>query len=278
VIAGIDWIAAYRALPAVANMSVSGGFSTALNDAVQRATSAGVTFAVAAGNSASDACGYSPSSAPNAITVGATTSIDGMATYSNWGECVDVFAPGSNIYSAWNTDDYSMGYSNGTSMATPHVAGAAALYLQLHPGASPAEVTANIIGNATSGALSGLLGSSANKLLRVNGTGGTITLPPVTEPPPPPPSSNAAPSASFSVSCQKGSCSFDGSTSRDESGVTSYVWSFGDGTSSAASSPYANHNYTQRGNYSVTVSLTVSDAAGLTSTSQKTISIKNNGK
>ena len=279
VIAGVDWVTAYRALPAVANMSVSGGFSSALNDAVQRATSSGVVFAVAAGNSAYDACQYSPASAPNALTVGATTSTDVMASYSNYGACVDVFAPGSNIYSAWNSDDYSMGYSNGTSMATPHVAGAAALYLQLHPGASPAEVAANIVGNATSGALSGLAGSSTNKLLRVNGTGETISPPPATEPPPPPPpATNAAPSASFSVSCQKGSCSFDGSTSRDDSGVTSYVWSFGDGTSSAASSPYANHNYTQRGNYSVTVSLTVSDAAGLTSTSQKTISIKNNGK
>jgi subtilisin family serine protease len=278
VIAGVDWVTAYRALPAVANMSVSGGFSTALNDAVQRAVAAGVTFAVAAGNSASDACGYSPASAPNALTVGATTSIDGMATYSNWGGCVDLFAPGSNIYSAWNTDDYSMGYSNGTSMATPHVAGAAALYLQLHPAASPGEVAANLVGNATSGPLSGLLGASPNRLLRVNGNGGNISLPPTTEPPPPPPPSNSAPSASFSVSCQKGSCDFDGSASSDDSGVTSYQWSFGDGTASAASSPYASHDYTRKGNYSVTISLTVSDAAGLKSTAQKTITVKNNGR
>ena len=278
VIAGVDWVTASRALPAVANMSVSGGFSSALNDAVQRSINSGVTYVVAAGNSASDACGYSPASAPSAVTVGATTSVDAMATYSNWGGCVDLFAPGSNIYSSWNTDDYSMGYSNGTSMATPHVAGAAALYLQQNPGASPAEVAANVVSNATSGALSGLLGSSANKLLRVNGSGGSITLPPTTEPPPPPPPSNAAPSASFSVSCQKGSCNFDGSSSSDDSGVTSYQWTFGDGTSSAASSPYTTHNYTQKGNYSVTVSLTVSDAAGLRSTAQKTITIKNNGR
>jgi len=97
VIAGIDWVASNRTLPAVANMSVSGGFSQALNDAVQRATDAGVVFAVAAGNSAADACNYSPASAPNAITVGATTNTDAMASYSDWGSCVDLFAPGSGI-------------------------------------------------------------------------------------------------------------------------------------------------------------------------------------
>jgi subtilisin family serine protease len=257
-------------------MSVSGGFSQALNDAVQRATDAGVVFTVAAGNSAADACNYSPASAPNALTVGATTNTDAMASYSDWGTCVDLFAPGSSIYSAWNTDDYSMGSANGTSMATPHVAGAAALYLQNNPGASPSEVASAIVGNATSGALGSLLGSSPNRLLRVNGSGGTVTPPPVVEQPSQP--VNSAPSASFSVSCTKGSCSFDGSSSSDDAGISSYQWTFGDGTSSAVASPYASHNYTQKGNYSVTVTLTVSDGAGLTGRSQKTIQIKNNGR
>jgi subtilisin family serine protease len=276
VIAGVDWVASNRTLPAVANMSVSGGFSQALNDAVQRATDAGVVFTVAAGNSAADACNYSPASAPNALTVGATTNTDAMASYSDWGTCVDLFAPGSSIYSAWNTDDYSMGSANGTSMATPHVAGAAALYLQNNPGASPSEVASAIVGNATSGALGSLLGSSPNRLLRVNGSGGTVTPPPVVEQPSQP--VNSAPSASFSVSCTKGSCSFDGSSSSDDAGISSYQWTFGDGTSSAVASPYASHNYTQKGNYSVTVTLTVSDGAGLTGRSQKTIQIKNNGR
>jgi serine protease len=282
VVAGVDWVAANRVLPAVANMSVSGGYSQALNDAVQRGINAGVTFAVAAGNSAADACGYSPASATGALTVGATTSADAAASYSNYGACVDLFAPGSAIYSAWSSDDYSMGSANGTSMAAPHVAGAAALFLQTNPGASPAEVVSAIKGNTTSGALSGLIGYSPNSLLRVNGSGGSVTPPPPppTEPAPAPaPPSNSAPSASFSVSCQKGNCSFDGSASSDDAGITSYTWSWGDGTSTVtAASPYASHSYAQKGNYTVSVTLTVSDAAGLKSNTSRTVSIKNNGR
>lgn len=278
VVAGVDWVASNRILPAVANMSISGGFSQALNDAVQRGIDAGVTFAVAAGNSASDACYYSPASASGALTVGATTSVDAAASYSNYGGCVDLFAPGSNIYSAWSSDDYSMGSANGTSMATPHVAGAAALFLQTNPGASPAEVVSAIKGNTTSGALSGLIGYSPNSLLRVNGSGGTVTPPP-TESEPVPGPTNSPPSSSFSASCQKGSCSFDGSASRDDAGITSYLWSWGDGTSTVTSaSPYASHSYSQKGNYTVSVTLTVSDAAGLKSSVSKTLNIKNNGR
>lgn len=280
VIAGINWVASNRVLPAVANMSVGGGFSQALNDAVTAAIGSGVTFAVAAGNNASDACSYSPSSTPTAITVGATTNVDAMASFSNYGGCVDLFAPGNSIYSAWNTDDNSMGSASGTSMATPHVAGAAALYLQAYPGASPAEVAQAIVGGATSGALGSLGSNSVNLLLRVNGQGGTVT-PPVAPPPPPPapPVVNSPPSASFSVSCFKGACTFDGSASKDDSGISSYNWSFGDGTSSVtAANPIATHNYTQKGNYWMNVSLTVRDAAGLSSTTQTTVQIKNNGK
>lgn len=278
VIAGIDWVAANRVLPAVANMSVGGGYSSALNDAVQSATNAGVTFAVAAGNNASDACNYSPSSAANAITVAATTNVDQQASFSNFGGCVDVYAPGNSIYSAWNTDDSSMGTASGTSMATPHVAGAAALYLQSHPSASPAEVASALSSDATSGALSLLGIGSPNKLLHVNGSGGSVTPPPSSSPTPAP-APNNPPSASFSVTCNKGSCSFDGSASTDDSGISSFVWNFGDGTSSVtAANPYASHNYSQKGNYNVVVTLTVNDAGGLKSTTQKTVSIKNNGR
>ena len=286
VVAGVDWLVANRRLPAVANMSVSGGFSQALNDAVQRGVNAGVSFVVAAGNSASDACSYSPASAPNAITVGATGNTDAMAGFSNWGGCVDLFAPGSGVYSAWNTDDGSMGTASGTSMATPHVAGAAALYLQSNPSASPAAVASAINGNATVGAISSLAGSSPNRLLRVNGSGGSVEPAPAPSPPPPPPPPpttsepvNSAPSASFSYSCHKSSCRFDGSSSADDGGITSYTWSWGDGSSSVTNSgPVTTHEYTRKGNYTVTVTLTVTDAAGLKSSAQRSVSIRNNGK
>lgn len=274
VVAGVDWVTANRNLPAVANMSVSGGVSAALNDAIARGMAAGVTFAVAAGNSASDACSYSPASAAGALTVAATTSSDAQASYSNWGGCVDLYAPGSAVYSAWNTDDYAMGNANGTSMATPHVAGAAALYLQANPGASPAEVNNAVVSNATSGALSALGGSSPNRLLRVNGSGGTVTLPPP-PPPSPPPSSNVGPAASFASSCpgNKNNCTFDASSSSDDSGIVNYSWTFGDGSSSAsATNPKANHSYNAKGSYVVT--LTVQDAGGLSASAQKTISVK----
>jgi subtilisin family serine protease len=220
---------------------------------------------VAAGNAATDACGYSPSSVPAALTVGATTSTDAEASFSNYGSCVDLFAPGNSIYSAWNTDDYSMGTSSGTSMASPHVAGAVALYLQGNPGASPATVAQAIMSNTTSGALSGLLGGSVNRLLRVNGSGGTVTPPP----PPPPTSTNQAPVASFNANCQRNVCSFI-STSTDDSGIVSYAWTFGDGGSGSGSA--VSHTYTARGNY--TIGLTVRDGAGLASTAYKSVNVK----
>jgi subtilisin family serine protease len=267
VVAGVDYVTAYHASPAVANISISGGYSSAVNTAVQNSINSGVTYVVAAGNSAADACGYSPASVPGALTVGATTSSDAQASYSNSGACVDLFAPGSAIYSAWNTDNYSMSTLNGTSMATPHVAGAAALYLQTNPGASPATVAQAIVSNSTSGALTGLLNGSANRLLRVNGSGGTVLLPP----PPPPPTSytNNAPVASFTANCSKTSCSFI-STSSDDHGIVSYSWTFGDGTSGTGTG--VAHTYSSRGNY--TVGLTVRDTDGLSSTTYKSVNVK----
>jgi Subtilisin-like serine proteases len=278
VIAGVDWVTANRQLPAVANMSVGGGLSSSLNSAVEKAISAGVVFAVAAGNNASDACSYSPSSATNALTVAATQSNDYQASYSNFGSCVDLYAPGSGIYSSWNTDDYSMGSASGTSMATPHVAGAAALYLESNPTATPADVANAILSSATSNALLGVTAGTVNRLLRTNGSGsGTITnpTPTPTPTPAPPPSTNAAPTASFTASCasNKNNCSFDASSSKDDTGITSYSWSFGDGTSAVtAANPGASHTYNSKGSY--TVSLTVTDGAGLSASAQLTVSIK----
>ncbi len=172
IIAGIDWVANNKILPSVANMSIGGGYSQALNDAVKNLVNSGVVVAVAAGNSAYDACQYSPSSEATAITVGATDRYDEKASFSNYGTCLDLFAPGVDIYSAWNTSDTSLGSANGTSMATPHVAGVIALYLEQNPTATPAQVAEAIKSKATTGGLKTILTGSPNTLLNslFNGT------------------------------------------------------------------------------------------------------------
>jgi aqualysin 1 len=173
VISGIDWVAAdhVAGAPAVANMSLGGGASSAVDTAVKNAIADGVTFAVAAGNSNADACRYSPARVPDALTVGATTSKDDRASYSNYGKCLDLFAPGSSITSAWSTGDGATNTISGTSMATPHVAGVAALYLQ-GGYQSPANVASEITSKATSGVVKGLtnrkFNGTPNKLLFTN--------------------------------------------------------------------------------------------------------------
>lgn len=177
VIAGIDWVAASTLRPAVANMSLGGGYSQSLNAAVARAVAKGVTFAVAAGNSNADACKSSPSSEATAIAVGATSSNDARASYSNWGSCVDIFAPGSSITSAWMTGDTATNISSGTSMASPHVAGAAALVLQGNPTAAPATVRDALRGSATSNHVSGAGTASPNLLLNALAASSPIAVP-----------------------------------------------------------------------------------------------------
>lgn len=163
VIAGVDWVAAKAIKPAVANMSLGGGFSQSLNDAVTGAVNAGVTFAIAAGNSNANACNYSPASTPSAITVGASTSTDARSSFSNYGSCLDIFAPGSAITSSTMDGGYQSW--NGTSMATPHVAGAAALLLSANPSWTPTQVASAMIGNATLNKITSPGTNSPNRLL-----------------------------------------------------------------------------------------------------------------
>ncbi|MEZ4416442.1 MAG: S8 family serine peptidase [Gemmatimonadota bacterium] len=192
VIGGVDWVAANRTDPAVANMSLGGGVSSALNTAVANAVASGVVFAVAAGNENTDACTKSPASAGAALTVGASTSADQRSSFSNYGTCVDLFAPGSAITSSTNSSDVSTGTWNGTSMATPHVAGAAALVRASDPSLSASQVSSLILTNATSGVLSGIGSGSPNLLL--------YTLLGGSPPPPPPPADKVVHVASIDVS------------------------------------------------------------------------------
>ncbi len=165
VIAGVDWVTSNRSGPSVANMSLGGGASTALDNAVQNSVAAGVTFVVAAGNENQNACNVSPARAVNAVTVGSTTNTDARSSFSNFGTCVDIFAPGSSITSTWSTSDTATNTISGTSMASPHVAGVAALYLEGNPSASPATVTSALTSTASTGKLSSIGTGSPNLLL-----------------------------------------------------------------------------------------------------------------
>jgi serine protease len=266
IISAVDWITANVVRPAVVDMALTTALSSTLNSAIQNSISAGITYVAAAGSNSSDACSYSPSSVSGAITVAALGGSDAQSTYTNAGSCVDLYAPGDQILSAFATDDNITGQMTGTSQASAFVAGAAALYLETHPQASPAEVAQAIVSGATVGVVNGVTLNTPNLLLRVGGSDSGS--------PQPAPVGNQPPSASFTASCRKTSCSFNASGSKDDVGIASYAWSFGDGTSASSAGPTVSHTYNVKGTVSETVTLVVTDVGGLTATSKVTLSIK----
>ncbi|GAA4439956.1 serine protease [Actinokineospora soli] len=177
VIAGVDWVTSNHVKPAVANMSLGGGASTALDDAVRRSIAAGVSYAVASGNSNANACNYSPARVAEALSVNASDSSDARASFSNYGTCTDLFAPGVSITAPWYTSNTATNTISGTSMASPHVAGVAALYLAANPSATPSQVHSAIVNGAVTNKITNPGTGSANRLLQT-GTGGTDPEPP----------------------------------------------------------------------------------------------------
>lgn len=202
VIAGIDYVTAQKnsntGVPMVANMSLGGGASSALDAAVQNSITAGVSYAVAAGNGnfigrEQDACKYSPARAPDAMTIGASDSTDTKASWSNYGACVDWFAPGVGITSAYYSSDSATATWSGTSMATPHTAGVAALYLELYPAASPLTVRNALFDLTTKGIVQSSKTTNNHLLYGKVGSGGGGSAPTPTPVPSPTPTPGPSP-------------------------------------------------------------------------------------
>lgn len=194
VVAGLDWVVAHHAVgtPAVVNLSLGGSASSAVDTAIQAVTNDGVTAVVAAGNSAADACNSSPARVPAAVTVAASDSADRQASFSNFGSCVDLYAPGVGITSTYYTSATATASMSGTSMASPHVAGAAALLLSQNSALTPAQVAGTLTSNATAGVIAGATSGTPNRLLFA----GTAPAPAPAAAPAPAPTVTAATPAS----------------------------------------------------------------------------------
>ena len=263
IIAGIDWAAGHHAsgTPAVANMSLGGSGSSAVDTATNNLINDGVATAVAAGNGnfigrQANACNYSPARVPAAMTISATDSVDRKASWANYGDCVDWFAPGVSITSAWYTSNSATNTISGTSMASPHAAGVAALYLEANPLAMPSAVRNAIYDATTKGVVTS--SSTANNHLLfsafIGGGGGGGT----------------APTANFSASPTSGTAPLMVDFTDESTGLpTSSSWDFGDGGTSTAKNP--SHTYQAAGTYTVT--LTATNANGFdTKTGSITVS------
>jgi subtilisin family serine protease len=261
VVAGIDWVTANAVKPAVANMSLGGGASSSLDNAVANSIASGVSYAVAAGNGnfigrEDDACKYSPARVPAAMTISATTSSDSKPSWANYGNCVDWFAPGVSITSAWYNSNSATATISGTSMAAPHAAGAAALYLQANAGATPQQVRDALYALTTKNIVSSSNTANNHLLYSLTGEGGGG-------------GENQAPTAAFDFSCTDLACDFDASNSSDDGSIDSYDWDFGD--TNTGSGVTASHTFAATGDYQVT--LTVTDDGGFTDDLTRTVSV-----
>jgi subtilisin family serine protease len=195
IVGAIDWIATQGQRPAVVSMSLGGsGRSAAYTRAIDTASNNGVTVVVAAGNENSDACNFSPAFVPSAITVGSTDSRDARSSFSNYGSCLQIYAPGSNIKSAGHRTDLQSATMSGTSMACPHVAGAAALVLETNPNMKSDQILSTMLSKAVSNRISGVKSTCPNKLLYVGGDSGPAPGPAPTPAPAPAPGTGTCPS------------------------------------------------------------------------------------
>ena len=263
-IAAVDWCTASCIRPAVVNMSLGYGDVQSLRDAVGRSVDAGVNYAVAGGNGdflgrPLNACAQSPAGQAKANTVGSTTSTDNESSFSNYGSCVDILAPGSAIVSASHSSDDGLVSMSGTSMASPHVAGTIAIYLQENPLLTPAEVSALLVSRGQPNTITRHSASVAN---------GTVNLflQTLAGSAPPPPPTDAPPTASFTKSCNVFTCTFT-STATDDNGITARNWTFSDGSTATGTS--VQKTFARRTN--ATVTHRVTDTANQTTSSSQTV-------
>ena len=257
VIAGVDFVTQNRVNPAVANMSLGGGISSALDQAVATSIASGVVYAIAAGNNSGNACNTSPARVSSALTVAASTRTDARASFSNFGTCVDLFAPGVGITAGWIGSNTATMTISGTSMATPHVAGVAMLFLEANRTATPTQVANAINTNATTGLITSAGTGTPNRLLFMGFIGGGVA--------------NQAPVARFTAACNTShSCTFDASNSTDDVGIVSFQWTRPSGAVIGTTKVVT---FTFATGGSKTITLTVTDGGGLRSTITKTINV-----
>jgi subtilisin family serine protease len=257
VVAGLDWMVKNGSKPGVVNMSIGGSSSLSMDTAMRAAINAGFVIVAAAGNQGDDACNYSPPRVEEAITVGSTMTDDSKRLTSNYGSCVDLFAPGTSIVSASYSSNTGTATKSGTSMAAPHVAGAVALYLEGNRTATPAQVFEAIYAQASKNVVKN--SNTANNHMLYTLTGSESVSTPTNNPP----------TAQFSSTCFDYQCSFSDLSVDSEGPISSWQWSFGNGSNSSDRHP--NHTYTSAGNYQV--NLVVTDSGALSSSVAKTVQV-----